>query len=60
LEASGVNQKASAMSDQPAEDLGTIAALLALAVVLVVLVIVVLGAFLLAAPQADQALFLSG
>jgi hypothetical protein len=60
LKASGINQKAGAMSDQPAEDLGTIAALLALAVVLVVLVIVVLGAFLLTAPQADQALFLSG
>jgi nitrogen fixation-related uncharacterized protein len=39
------------MSDQPADDLGTIAVLLALAVVLVVLVLVVLGAFLLTAPQ---------
>jgi hypothetical protein len=48
------------MPDQPAEDLGTIVALLALAIVLVVLVIVVLGAFLLTAPQADHALFLSG
>jgi hypothetical protein len=60
LEVRGINQKVSAMSDQPAEDLGTIAALLALAVVLVVLVLVVLGAFLLTAPQADQALLLSG
>jgi hypothetical protein len=38
------------MSDQPAEDLGTIAALFAMAVVLVVLVVVVLGAFLLTVP----------
>jgi hypothetical protein len=60
LEARSINQKVSAMSDQPAEDLGIIAALLALAVVLVVLVLVVLGAFLLTAPQAGQALFLSG
>jgi hypothetical protein len=48
------------MSDQPGEDLGTIAVLLGLAVVLIVLVISVLGAFLLTAPHAGQALFLSG
>jgi hypothetical protein len=48
------------MSDQPAEDLGTFAVLLGLAAVLIVLVIGVLGAFLLTAPQPDQALFLSG
>jgi hypothetical protein len=48
------------MSDQPAEDSGTAAALLAVAVVLGVLVLVVLAAFLLTAPQADDALFLSG
>lgn len=48
------------MSDQPAEDSGTVAALLAVAVVLGVLVLVILGAFLLTAPQVDHALFLSG
>jgi hypothetical protein len=48
------------MSDQPAEDSGMVAALLAVAVVLGVLVLVALGAFLLTAPQADHALFLSG
>jgi hypothetical protein len=47
------------MSDQPAEDLGTLAALLALAVVLVVLVTVVVGAFLLKGPHPDHALFLA-
>jgi hypothetical protein len=48
------------MSHEPAADLGAIAVLLGLAVVLVVLVIGVLAAFLLTAPQAGQALFLSG
>jgi hypothetical protein len=48
------------MSDQPAEDSGTVAVLFALAAVLVVLVLVFLGAFLVTAPHPDHVLFLSG
>jgi diacylglycerol kinase len=47
------------MSDHPAKDSGTLAALLAVGVVLVVLVIVLLGAFLLKGPPADHILLLS-
>ena len=47
------------MSDQPAGDFGTLAALIVLAAVLAVLVIGVLGAFILKGPFVDQALFLS-
>jgi hypothetical protein len=48
------------MSDQPAEDFRTLAALCVLAAVLAVLVIGVLGAFILNGPLASHALFLSG
>ena len=55
-----LNQKMSAMSDQPAEDFRILAALCVLAAVLAVLVIGVLGAFILNGPLASHALFLSG
>jgi hypothetical protein len=57
---SDINQMANTMSDQPAEDVGALAALSALAVVLVLLVIAVLGAFLMIGPPADHFLFLGG
>jgi hypothetical protein len=55
-----INQKGSAMSDQPAGDFGTLAGPFVLAAVLAVLVIGVLGAFILNGPPADHAIFLSG